>query len=163
MPVLPWLIEPLLLARASLGVRADDRTLIGHLMGAVTAAMVAAEYPDSVQALILEDPPLLDRSPRRLKSAGGFCLPRGTFWQGHLRSRDLLRPGRGSLSCALCLLLSAWPGLMRSSQPGPKRRLSSGPPPILWGVVAATPSHCASIPRSISRWRLDGDAWGSFP
>nr|BBH92027.1 alpha/beta hydrolase [Thermogemmatispora argillosa] len=34
--------------------------LIGHSMGAVTAAMVAASYPDLVRAIVLEDPPLLD-------------------------------------------------------------------------------------------------------
>lgn len=37
--------------------------VIGHSMGAVTAATVAANYPDVVRAVILEDPPLLDRAP----------------------------------------------------------------------------------------------------
>ncbi|RAQ94327.1 alpha/beta fold hydrolase [Thermogemmatispora tikiterensis] len=41
----------------------DRPILIGHSMGAVTAAMVAAEYPDLVRAIVLEDPPLLDAPP----------------------------------------------------------------------------------------------------
>lgn len=35
--------------------------LYGHSMGAITAAAVAATYPDLVRAVILEDPPLIDR------------------------------------------------------------------------------------------------------
>jgi N-formylmaleamate deformylase len=34
--------------------------LFGHSMGARTAAMVAANYPDLVRAIVLEDPPLMD-------------------------------------------------------------------------------------------------------
>src|SRR5215472_7191262 len=37
--------------------------LIGHSMGAVTAAAVAANHPDVVRAIVLEDPPLLDKPP----------------------------------------------------------------------------------------------------
>jgi pimeloyl-ACP methyl ester carboxylesterase len=37
--------------------------LIGHSMGAVTAATVAANHPDVVRAIVLEDPPLLDKPP----------------------------------------------------------------------------------------------------
>jgi pimeloyl-ACP methyl ester carboxylesterase len=36
--------------------------LFGHSMGAITAATVAATYPDLVRAIVLEDPPLRDRS-----------------------------------------------------------------------------------------------------
>jgi N-formylmaleamate deformylase len=35
--------------------------LFGHSMGAITAAMVAANYRDLVRAVVLEDPPLIDR------------------------------------------------------------------------------------------------------
>src|SRR5579884_2206306 len=35
--------------------------LYGHSMGARTAAMVAATFPDRVRAIILEDPPFIDR------------------------------------------------------------------------------------------------------
>jgi pimeloyl-ACP methyl ester carboxylesterase len=35
--------------------------LFGHSMGARTAATVAANYPDLVRAVVLEDPPLIDR------------------------------------------------------------------------------------------------------
>jgi pimeloyl-ACP methyl ester carboxylesterase len=37
--------------------------LFGHSMGAITAATVAANYPDLVRAVVLEDPPLLDKPP----------------------------------------------------------------------------------------------------
>jgi N-formylmaleamate deformylase len=36
--------------------------LFGHSMGAITAATVAATYPDLVRAIVLEDPPLRDKS-----------------------------------------------------------------------------------------------------
>jgi N-formylmaleamate deformylase len=35
----------------------------GHSMGAITAATLAANYPDLVRAAVLEDPPLLDKPP----------------------------------------------------------------------------------------------------
>lgn len=37
--------------------------LFGHSMGAMTAATVAANYPDLVRAIVLEDPPLRDAAP----------------------------------------------------------------------------------------------------
>src|SRR5437588_7141633 len=36
--------------------------LFGHSMGARTASMVAANYPDLVRAVVLEDPPLMGKS-----------------------------------------------------------------------------------------------------
>src|SRR5215469_10687004 len=33
----------------------------GHSMGAITASTLAAAYPDLVRAVVLEDPPLMDR------------------------------------------------------------------------------------------------------
>ena len=36
--------------------------VLGHSMGAMTAATVAATYPDLVRAIVLEDPPLRDTS-----------------------------------------------------------------------------------------------------
>ena len=38
--------------------------LFGHSMGAMTAAMVAANYPELVRAVVLEDPPFTDAAPR---------------------------------------------------------------------------------------------------
>ncbi|GHO86318.1 alpha/beta fold hydrolase [Dictyobacter formicarum] len=35
--------------------------LLGHSMGAMTALVVAARYPELVRAILLEDPPLVDR------------------------------------------------------------------------------------------------------
>jgi pimeloyl-ACP methyl ester carboxylesterase len=37
--------------------------LFGHSMGAITAATVAATYPNLVRAIVLEDPPLVDKPP----------------------------------------------------------------------------------------------------
>jgi pimeloyl-ACP methyl ester carboxylesterase len=66
--------------------------LVGHSMGAVTAAMVAANYPDVIRAIVLEDPPLLDRSPSQTdinKSLGGAnekpSTPAGWQWFFELR------------------------------------------------------------------------------
>ncbi len=39
--------------------------VFGHSMGAITAAVLAARYPDLVRAIILEDPPIGDDLPRR--------------------------------------------------------------------------------------------------
>ncbi|MDA1142569.1 MAG: alpha/beta hydrolase [Planctomycetota bacterium] len=41
----------------------DAAALLGHSMGAQTAAVVAADYPDLVSAMILEDPPWRDEDP----------------------------------------------------------------------------------------------------
>ena len=56
----------------SIPLLADDAAVIralglekpyvwGHSMGAITAATVAANYPDLVRAVVLEDPPLIDK------------------------------------------------------------------------------------------------------
>ncbi|MDQ2888551.1 MAG: alpha/beta hydrolase [Chloroflexota bacterium] len=37
--------------------------VFGHSMGAITAAALAATYPSLVRAIVLEDPPLMDRPP----------------------------------------------------------------------------------------------------
>jgi len=37
----------------------DRPSLYGHSMGAITAVVVAARYPEQVRAIVLEDPPLL--------------------------------------------------------------------------------------------------------
>src|SRR6266581_4265225 len=36
--------------------------VFGHSMGAITAATLAATYPDLVRAIVLEDPPLMDKA-----------------------------------------------------------------------------------------------------
>jgi pimeloyl-ACP methyl ester carboxylesterase len=43
-----------------LGLKLEKPALIGHSMGAATAAGFAAAYPDLVSALVLEDPPWSD-------------------------------------------------------------------------------------------------------
>lgn len=43
--------------------------LFGHSMGAQTAAVVAAEYPGLVRAVVLEDPPFIDAPPARAQPA----------------------------------------------------------------------------------------------
>ena len=67
--------------------------LVGHSMGAVTAATVAANYPDVVRAIVLEDPPLLDKPPSQTeinKSLRGTneeqLAPSGWQWLFELRA-----------------------------------------------------------------------------
>ena len=45
------------------GLKLDKPGVIGHSMGSATAAGFAAKYPDMLSALILEDPPWVDRTP----------------------------------------------------------------------------------------------------
>jgi len=51
----------------------DRPIFIGHSMGAATGIAVAAEYPDCVRALVVEDPPIREpqaaRSPARQETA----------------------------------------------------------------------------------------------
>lgn len=57
------LSTPLLAADAAGVVRGlglEKPTVFGHSMGAITALALAADYPDLVGALLLEDPPLRD-------------------------------------------------------------------------------------------------------
>ncbi len=43
----------------------DHPVLIGHSMGAATAATAAQQYPDKVRALVLEDPPWREDPPNK--------------------------------------------------------------------------------------------------
>lgn len=65
------------------GQRADAVIVVGHSMGAATAAALAADRPDLVRAVVLEDPPPGDR-PFRLKE----------LMAGFLRERELDREAR---------------------------------------------------------------------
>jgi pimeloyl-ACP methyl ester carboxylesterase len=62
--------------------------LFGHSMGAMTAAMATANYPELVRAIVLEDPPFTDAAPVQ---AGGEPTeaPMLQFFQGILALRDL--------------------------------------------------------------------------
>ncbi|SRR6266487_1238102 len=64
---------PLLAADAVAVIQAlnlERPYVFGHSMGAITAAVLAATYPDLVRAVVLEDPPLTGRSPARLQQGG---------------------------------------------------------------------------------------------
>jgi N-formylmaleamate deformylase len=57
---------PLLAADAAGIIRAlglGRPFVFGHSMGAITAAVLAADHPDCVRAVVLEDPPLMDAPP----------------------------------------------------------------------------------------------------
>ena len=77
-------------------LRLRHRIVVGHSMGAVTAAQVAADRPDLVSALVLEDPP---------PSLYGDAEPRGVpDWLA--AARELSRDAR----IAACRLENpAWP------------------------------------------------------
>lgn len=49
--------------------RLEDVVLVGHSLGALTSLLVAAELPDRVGALLLEDPPV----PLRVETRGTFA------------------------------------------------------------------------------------------
>lgn len=58
--------------------------LIGHSNGALTAAQVAAHYPELVRAVVLEDPPWTDavrRPPPMAQNNGGEPWPGYTTWR----------------------------------------------------------------------------------
>ena len=64
---------PLIAADAAGIIRAPGlgrAFVFGHSMGAITAAVLAADHPDCVRAVVLEDPPLLDAPP----PGGAACL-----------------------------------------------------------------------------------------
>ena len=52
------------LARLIKALKLEKPTLIGHSMGAETAALTAANYPDLIGAVVLEDPPWRDSHGR---------------------------------------------------------------------------------------------------
>ena len=56
-----------------LALNLDKPRLLGHSLGAMTVALLAAKYPDMVRSIVLEDPPLPDQlsepaKPEQLKS-----------------------------------------------------------------------------------------------
>ncbi|GCE30763.1 alpha/beta hydrolase [Dictyobacter alpinus] len=46
----------------------EEPILLGHSMGGMTALTVAARYPNLVRAILLEDPPIIDRSPQQAEA-----------------------------------------------------------------------------------------------
>lgn len=61
----------------------EQPVLIGHSNGALTAAQVAAHYPELVRAVVLEDPPWVDavRRPPMMAQNGGEPWPGYTAWR----------------------------------------------------------------------------------
>jgi N-formylmaleamate deformylase len=84
---------PLLAADAAAVIEAlhlERSYVFGHSMGAITAAALAATYPSLVRAIVLEDPPLRDRSPAQEGSG-----PEGVqAWQWLFDLKQLSRDER---------------------------------------------------------------------
>lgn len=73
--------------------------LLGHSMGGITAATVAANYPDVVRAVVLEDPALQDKPPSQADINKGLLVtgeeqPAQSGWQWLFELRALPREER---------------------------------------------------------------------
>ncbi len=64
----------------------EPAVLVGHSLGAIVAIAVAAEAPEVVRAIVLEDPPLAAFRHQRLGERPEY--------EGFTTSRDLARSGR---------------------------------------------------------------------
>jgi pimeloyl-ACP methyl ester carboxylesterase len=93
-------------AEVSIALLADDAAaviralglqkpyLLGHSMGGITAATVAANYPDVVRAVVLEDPALQDKPPSQTDINKGLLVtgeeqPAQSGWQWLFELRAL--------------------------------------------------------------------------
>lgn len=69
-------------------LKLDRPFLYGHSMGAVTAASVAARYPEQVRAVVLEDPPLIASTPPDpAGEKGDRSPPPATEWIAALKAQ----------------------------------------------------------------------------
>jgi N-formylmaleamate deformylase len=71
--------------------------VFGHSMGAITAAALAATYPSLVRAIVLEDPPLVDRPPAQAGNGPGSAQA----WQWLFDLKKLSRDERITRGFAL--------------------------------------------------------------
>ena len=105
-------------AEVSIALLADDAAaviralglqkpfLVGHSMGGITAATVAANYPDVVRAIVLEDPALQDKPPSQTDINKGLLVtgeeqPAQSGWQWLFELRALPREERIARGFAL--------------------------------------------------------------
>ena len=105
-------------AQVSIALLADDAAavigalglqkpyLVGHSMRGITAATVAANYPDLVRAIVLEDPALQDKSPSQTDINKGLLVtgeeqPAQSGWQWLFDLRALPREERIARGFAL--------------------------------------------------------------
>lgn len=75
--------------KAQPGIRSGGVAVVGHSMGAMTSALLAATHPGLVTALVLEDPPFFTSEDRARFEAGEGPLPRNLDWLWNARALDL--------------------------------------------------------------------------
>lgn len=79
----------------------EPAVLVGHSLGAIVATAVAAEHPDTVRAVVLEDPPLAAFRHERVRDRPEYAP--------FTAMRDLARSGR-TVDELMVVLADAQPG-----------------------------------------------------
>lgn len=75
--------------KAQAGIRSGGVAVVGHSMGAITGAMLAAAHPGLVSGLVLEDPPFFTAEDRTAYETGENPPTRRIDWLWDVRALDL--------------------------------------------------------------------------